>query len=103
MQYCADCHNRDEKTGGLALDTISTDDFGRDPQLWEKVVRKLRARQMPPAKQPHPAPDEIAMCKGYLWRQIDIIKPQVIIALGAPAAQTLLNTKAVLFIHDNQT
>ncbi|MBK8268603.1 MAG: uracil-DNA glycosylase [Planctomycetes bacterium] len=40
-----------------------------------------------------PAPDEIVMCKDYLLRQIDIIKPEVIIALGGPAAQTLLNTR----------
>lgn len=39
-----------------------------------------------------PASDEIIACKGYLWRQIEIIRPQVIIALGAPAAQTLLGT-----------
>jgi len=39
-----------------------------------------------------PASDEILACKGYLWRQIEIIRPQVIIALGAPAAQTLLGT-----------
>jgi uracil-DNA glycosylase len=40
-----------------------------------------------------PASDEIAACRGYLWRQLEIIRPQLIIALGAPAAQTLLNTK----------
>ncbi len=40
-----------------------------------------------------PAPDEIAMCKDYLLRQIALIQPEVIIALGAPAAQTLLNTR----------
>lgn len=40
-----------------------------------------------------PATDELVACKGYLWRQIEIIKPEVIIALGAPAAQTLLNTR----------
>jgi DNA polymerase len=40
-----------------------------------------------------PATDEIAACRDYLWRQIDIIQPEVIIALGAPAAQTLLNTR----------
>lgn len=39
-----------------------------------------------------PTPDEIALCKDYLLRQIAIIQPEVIIALGAPAAQTLLNT-----------
>lgn len=40
-----------------------------------------------------PATDEIASCREYLWRQLEIIRPQVIIALGAPAAQTLLGTK----------
>ncbi len=40
-----------------------------------------------------PAIDEIIACKGYLWRQIEIIQPQVIIALGAPAVQTILNTR----------
>jgi DNA polymerase len=40
-----------------------------------------------------PATDEIAACKNYLWRQIEIIRPEVIIALGAPAARTLLNTR----------
>jgi DNA polymerase len=40
-----------------------------------------------------PASDEIASCKDYLLRQIEIIRPELIIALGAPAAQTLLGTK----------
>lgn len=40
-----------------------------------------------------PATDEILACKDYLWRQIDLIQPEVIIALGAPAAKTLLDTK----------
>ena len=40
-----------------------------------------------------PATDEITACKDYLLRQIEIIKPEVIIALGAPAAQTLLGTR----------
>jgi len=40
-----------------------------------------------------PAVDEIAACRDYLWRQIQIINPEVIVALGAPAAQTLLGTR----------
>jgi len=37
-----------------------------------------------------PATQEIAACKDYLLRQIEIIRPQAIVALGAAAAQTLL-------------
>jgi len=40
-----------------------------------------------------PAADETLACKDYLWRQIEIIRPEVIIALGAPAARTILNTR----------
>jgi len=39
-----------------------------------------------------PAADEIAACSPYLFEQLSIIKPEVIVALGAPAARTLLNS-----------
>jgi len=41
-----------------------------------------------------PEPDEIAACEGFLFRQIAIIRPKVLIALGAFAARTLLRSKA---------
>ena len=50
--YCVACHNRDDKTGGLALDVLSTSDVSENPKAWESVVHKLVARQMPP-------PDEV--------------------------------------------
>jgi uracil-DNA glycosylase len=39
-----------------------------------------------------PEPDEIKTCSPFLMRQIDVVEPQVIVALGACAAQTLLQT-----------
>ncbi len=39
-----------------------------------------------------PATDEIAACSPYLFGQLTTLDPEVIVALGAPAAQTLLNT-----------
>lgn len=39
-----------------------------------------------------PSADEILACSPYLRRQIEIINPEVLIALGSPAAKTLLNT-----------
>jgi hypothetical protein len=53
-QYCLDCHSAEEKTAGLALDTIGGEDVSRHTDLWEKVVRKLRVRQMPPADSQRP-------------------------------------------------
>ena len=37
-----------------------------------------------------PEADEIATCHPYLDRQIELIRPRIIVALGRPAAQTLL-------------
>jgi len=53
-QYCADCHDSEMKKGGLDLDSISDEDVTRHPDAWERVVRKLRARQMPPAGKKRP-------------------------------------------------
>ena len=47
--YCLSCHNNRTKTAGLELDTISAQALDDNWEAWEKVVRKLRARQMPPA------------------------------------------------------
>ncbi|MEW5891373.1 MAG: uracil-DNA glycosylase [Pseudomonadota bacterium] len=40
-----------------------------------------------------PEPEETAACFPYLSRQIELIRPRLIVALGRPAAQTLLNTE----------
>ena len=53
-QYCTDCHNADDKKGDLDLEGARVDDVHAQPQLWEKVVRRLRARQMPPAEKKRP-------------------------------------------------
>ena len=45
-----------------------------------------------PPKNRDPRPDEIEMCEDYLVRQLDILQPKVICALGRYAAQTLLRT-----------
>jgi hypothetical protein len=53
-QYCGNCHNDDDKTANLSFDHADVDQPGKDPELWEKVTRKLRAGLMPPSGQPRP-------------------------------------------------
>jgi mono/diheme cytochrome c family protein len=53
-RYCASCHNDRLKRGGLSLDTATAVDIGEHPDLWEQVLRKVRARQMPPVGLPRP-------------------------------------------------
>src|SRR5690242_4417536 len=53
-QYCSGCHSDRLKTGGISLENITTASIAKDPDLFEKAVRKVRGRVMPPpnAKQP---------------------------------------------------
>ena len=53
-RHCSACHNGDDKSAGLDLDAIDTDTIDRHPEVWEKVVRKLAARQMPPPRRTRP-------------------------------------------------
>jgi hypothetical protein len=47
-QYCVSCHNQRLKTGQLSLEGLDVTRPGSQPEIWEKVVRKLQARAMPP-------------------------------------------------------
>ena len=50
-RYCVSCHNDRAQTGGLSLQALDVGRVGEDAdtvELWEKVVRKLRTRAMPP-------------------------------------------------------
>src|SRR4051812_22603774 len=52
-QHCVRCHGGQDPKGGLILDG-RTEDVAAHPAVWEKVVRKLATRQMPPAGRPRP-------------------------------------------------
>ena len=47
-QYCVDCHQGDDPEGGLALDQLISKPLVDETDGWEVVLRRLRARQMPP-------------------------------------------------------
>src|SRR6185503_7602904 len=46
--YCIGCHNGQLKTAGLELDKANVQNPSADAEVFEKVIRKLRARSMPP-------------------------------------------------------
>src|SRR4051812_38826701 len=47
-QYCASCHSEKLKTGGVSFEGITSASIPKDPELFEKAVRKLRGRVVPP-------------------------------------------------------
>src|SRR5437868_10584897 len=53
-QYCAGCHNDRMKSAGVSFDGLTAESIGKHPDVFEKAVRKLRGRVMPPpnARQP---------------------------------------------------
>ncbi|HKY21929.1 MAG TPA: DUF1592 domain-containing protein [Vicinamibacterales bacterium] len=61
--YCVSCHNGKAKAGGLQLDALNNNSLAAHTEVWEKVVRKLRARQMPPrgARQPDDGSRAVAL------------------------------------------
>ncbi len=52
-------------------------------------------KHRPPGNR-NPLPEEVAACSPYLIRQLELIKPKVIVAFGTFAAQTLLETKLTI-------
>ena len=53
-QYCVTCHNQTARTAELLLDQADVENIGDGPEVWEKVLKKMRAGAMPPAGMPRP-------------------------------------------------
>jgi Protein of unknown function (DUF1592)/Protein of unknown function (DUF1588)/Protein of unknown function (DUF1585)/Protein of unknown function (DUF1587)/Protein of unknown function (DUF1595) len=69
---CSKCHNSVDWAGGVAYDTMTPEGIPEEAETWEKVVRKLRARMMPPPGEPQPdqhtIDDFVAWMEGELDR-----------------------------------
>jgi uracil-DNA glycosylase len=87
---------------GADEDRLGEPFVGRAGQLLTKIIEAIQLSRSDvyianvikcrPPENRNPEPDEIATCEPFLWRQIDLIKPRVIVALGTFAAHALLKT-----------
>jgi uracil-DNA glycosylase family 4 len=95
LMFVGEAPGADEDEQGLPF-------VGRAGQLLTKIIEAIGLQRddvyianvikcRPPANR-NPEPDEIATCEPFLFRQIDTIRPKVIVALGTHAAHTLLRT-----------
>ena len=75
-QYCAGCHNGHVKKGGLDLDGIRLEDVAQRTNGWERVVRKLRARQMPPAGMDRPQESTYSAVVSWLSDSLDKVSAE---------------------------
>ncbi|MBI3005968.1 MAG: uracil-DNA glycosylase [Ignavibacteriales bacterium] len=79
---------------------------GRAGQLLNKILEAIRFKREEvyicnilkcrPPNNRDPQPEEIDACEPHLWRQLEIIKPKLILCLGRIAAQVLMKTNASL-------
>ncbi len=97
LMFAGEAPGRDEDMQGEPF-------VGRAGQLLTKIIEAIGMERSnvyianvlkcrPPGNR-NPMPDEIVLCMPYLIKQIEIIQPKVLCALGTFAAQTLLNTTA---------
>ncbi len=70
-RYCVTCHNERLRTGGLALDVADVSRVGEAPDVWERVVLKLRGGMMPPAGRPRPDGAALGDLRGWLEAGLD--------------------------------
>ncbi|MBM3751179.1 MAG: uracil-DNA glycosylase [Acidimicrobiia bacterium] len=95
LMFVGEAPGADEDEQGLPF-------VGKAGQLLTKIIEAIEMKRedvyianvikcRPPANR-NPELDEVATCEPFLFRQIDLIKPRVIVALGTHAAHTLLKT-----------
>ena len=70
-RYCVTCHNERLRTADLALDAAELADVGAHADVWERVLRKLHGRVMPPIGRPRPGEGEYERLTSYLEGELD--------------------------------
>ena len=69
--YCSTCHSGRVKSGGLSLEGLDLQSPVENAQIWEKAVRKLRGRLMPPPGNPQPAQKDIDSFVAWMETTLD--------------------------------
>ena len=70
-QYCVGCHSQKAKMAGVSLEGLDPSKPGEHAAVWEKVLRKVKAGQMPPAGLPRPPAAAVAAFTKSLGEELD--------------------------------
>src|SRR5712672_1337164 len=98
-RYCVSCHSDRLKTAGLSLEKADAVHPALDPELWEKVVRKMQARSMPPQGARRPDEATYGTVQGAIETALDAgasAHPNP----GAPILHRLNRSEYANAIHD---
>jgi mono/diheme cytochrome c family protein len=69
--YCFTCHSDRAKMGGLSLESLNLQTPAENAQIWEKALRKLRGRLMPPPGNPQPSQKDIDSFAAWMETSLD--------------------------------
>ncbi len=75
-QYCQGCHNNKVKNGSISFEGITPESIAQEPEHFEKAVRKLRGRVMPPPGAKQPDQKTVDSLVAYLEDSLDKIPTQ---------------------------
>ena len=95
-RYCVSCHNERLKTGGLVLEPTDLTNVSAHAEVWEKVVRKLRAGAMPPPGVQRPEAARLDAFASSLIAQLDSGEPEP----GRPTLRRLNRTEYANAVRD---
>jgi cytochrome c551/c552 len=70
-RYCVTCHNDKLKTANFSLQHLDLATAGEHPEIWEQVIRKLRAGMMPPPGMPRPPLAKYEQLRDWLEAAMD--------------------------------
>src|SRR6266480_5395883 len=97
LMFVGEAPGRDEDLQGIPF-------VGRAGQKLTQIIEAIGLKRddvyianvikCRPPENRNPEPDEVDACEQFLFRQVDVIKPKVIVALGTFAARSLLKTDA---------
>ena len=71
-RYCVGCHNDRLQTAGVSLDDLDVGHVATGAETWEKVVRKLRAREMPPPSRLRPEEETYIDFVEWIETELDL-------------------------------
>lgn len=96
LMFIGEAPGHDEDVQGIPF-------VGRAGQLLTKIIEAIQLRREDvyianvikcrPPENRNPEPDEVDTCEPFLFRQVQVIKPRVIVALGSFAVKALLRSK----------
>jgi len=99
-QYCAGCHNDRLKSGGVSYDGLTPESIGQRADVFEKAVRKLRGRLMPPPGSRQPDQREVDSLVAWLEAKLDSGEGSRQAKAGHVPAQRLSRTEFGSAVND---